>query len=170
VGSRPHPGKGSARSRHTSGQALVEFALVIPIILMLMMGIVDFGRLMFALVSISNATREASRYASVRGSDLDGENQITDCDGIASIARGTAFLFELNSITVSYERNGTVYATCASPPSAEALQMGDRVVVSTTATIRILTPMISNIVPAFPVWFTSARTIVPGGVQVDATS
>jgi hypothetical protein len=165
---RPQPDRGSARSRRTNGQALVEFALVIPILLTLMMGIVDFGRLMFALVSISNASREASRYASVPGT---GDTpQHIDCTGIASIARGSAFLFELNSVTVSYERNGSVYATCDSPPAAEALQMGDRVVISTTATIRILTPVISNIVPSIPVWFTSARTIVPGGVQVDVTS
>jgi Flp pilus assembly protein TadG len=169
VGSRPQSDRGNVRSRRANGQALVEFALVIPILLMLMMGIFDFGRLMFALVNISNATREASRYASVPGPD-DENPQTTNCNGIVSMARGSAFLFELNSVTVSYERDGSVYATCDSPPAAGDLQLGDRVVISTTATIRILTPMISNIVPSLPVSFTSARTIVPGGVQVDLES
>jgi hypothetical protein len=169
VGSRSQPDRGSARSRRTNGQALVEFALVIPILLMLMMGIVDFGRLMFALVSISNATREASRYASVPGPDEENP-QTTNCDGIVSAARGSAFLFELDSVTVSYERGESAYATCPSPPTPGDLQLRDRVVVSTTATIHILTPAINNIVPSIPVWFTSARTIIPGGVQIDRSS
>jgi hypothetical protein len=147
---------------------LVEFALVIPILLLLMMGIIDFGRLMFALVSISNASREASRYASVPGA---GDTvQHIDCDGIVSIARGAAFLFELESVTVEYERDGSVYATCESPPSADALELGDRVVISTDATISLLTPAINQIVPSIPVSFKSARTIVPNGVEIDLTS
>lgn len=49
----------------TRGQALVEFALVIPLVLLLFMGIVDFGRAIYAYNTISNAARDGARKAIV---------------------------------------------------------------------------------------------------------
>jgi Flp pilus assembly protein TadG len=57
--------KSNARER---GSTLVEFALVITILLTLMFAIIDFSRAMYAYHFVSNAAREATRYASVRGS------------------------------------------------------------------------------------------------------
>ena len=57
------------------GQSLVEFALVIPIILLLVVGFFEIGRAVFAYNTIANAARQAVRVAAV--------NQIpdvTDCD------------------------------------------------------------------------------------------
>jgi hypothetical protein len=48
-----------------SGQALVEFALVLPILLVLLLGIFDFGRAVAAYNSVSNAARSAVRVAIV---------------------------------------------------------------------------------------------------------
>jgi Flp pilus assembly protein TadG len=57
-----------SRSRHPSaGQALVETALILPLFLMLLMGIVDMGRAVWATTSLSSAAREAARYAIVHG-------------------------------------------------------------------------------------------------------
>jgi hypothetical protein len=56
----------SRRSRST-GQALVEFALIIPIFLVLLMGIFDFGRVVWASNSLAYAAREAARFAIVHG-------------------------------------------------------------------------------------------------------
>lgn len=47
------------------GQALVEFALAIPIVLLLMLGTLDLGRAIFAYNSVSNAARSAARVAIV---------------------------------------------------------------------------------------------------------
>lgn len=47
------------------GQALVEFALVIPVFLLLVMGIFDLGRAVYANNTINNAAREAGRRAIV---------------------------------------------------------------------------------------------------------
>jgi hypothetical protein len=55
-----------ARNR-TAGQALVETALVMPIFLMLLMGIVDLGRAVWATTSLASAAREATRFAIVHG-------------------------------------------------------------------------------------------------------
>jgi Flp pilus assembly protein TadG len=47
------------------GQALVEFALAIPIVLLLMLGILDLGRAVFAYNSVANAARTGARVAIV---------------------------------------------------------------------------------------------------------
>lgn len=55
----------SRRLRNRSGQALVEFALTVPILLFLVVGIIEFGRLMSAQQTITDTAREAARRAVV---------------------------------------------------------------------------------------------------------
>lgn len=55
--------KGSSTRSH--GQGLVEFALILPILLLIFMGILDFGRLIYAYNSVSNAAREGARLGIV---------------------------------------------------------------------------------------------------------
>jgi len=47
------------------GAALVEFALVVPILLMLFLGIVEFGVLMMHQLTLVQVAREGSRHASL---------------------------------------------------------------------------------------------------------
>jgi Flp pilus assembly protein TadG len=47
------------------GQALVEFALTIPLLLLLTVGLFDFGRAIYAYNTVSNAARVANRVAIV---------------------------------------------------------------------------------------------------------
>jgi hypothetical protein len=54
------------RQRRT-GQALVEFALVIPLFLVMLMGVVDIGRAIWAQNSLASAAREGARFAIVHG-------------------------------------------------------------------------------------------------------
>lgn len=49
-----------------SGQSMVEFALVLPILILLLMGIMDFGRLFAGYVELQNAARDGARYAAVQ--------------------------------------------------------------------------------------------------------
>jgi Flp pilus assembly protein TadG len=51
--------------RRSRGQALAEFALILPILLLLLLGIVDMGRLIYAYNAVSNAAREGGRTAIV---------------------------------------------------------------------------------------------------------
>jgi Flp pilus assembly protein TadG len=56
------------RSRNRSrGQALVETALILPVFLALLLGIVDMGRAVWATTSLASAAREAARFAIVHG-------------------------------------------------------------------------------------------------------
>ena len=47
------------------GQAAFEFVLILPIFLLFVLLLIDFGILMFEYVSVSNAVREGARYGSV---------------------------------------------------------------------------------------------------------
>jgi len=50
--------------RHTQGQALVEFALVLPIALLILLGIIQFGFLFSSQIGVINAVRETARFGS----------------------------------------------------------------------------------------------------------
>jgi len=56
-------------SGNNRGQAMVEFALVIPFFLILVFGIVDFGMVLRSYVQITNAAREGARYGVTCKSD-----------------------------------------------------------------------------------------------------
>jgi Flp pilus assembly protein TadG len=51
--------------RRTEGQSLAEFAIVLPVLLVIFMGILDFGRAIYAYNTLSNAAREGARVAIV---------------------------------------------------------------------------------------------------------
>jgi Flp pilus assembly protein TadG len=54
--------------RHTLGQSLVEAALILPILTLLMLGVIEFGLILYAHVQVANAAREAARAASLYNS------------------------------------------------------------------------------------------------------
>jgi hypothetical protein len=64
------------QQHRTRGQALVEFALVLPIFLIILFGIIDFGRYVYTANAISNGTREGARAGSV------GVRPSPLCDGL----------------------------------------------------------------------------------------
>lgn len=47
------------------GQGLVEFALLLPVLIVLIMGMVEFGLILFNQQVITNASREGARYGIV---------------------------------------------------------------------------------------------------------
>lgn len=57
------PSQIAPRSMRRRGQSAVEFALVAPLLFLLMFGIVDFGRAMYYQNEITNAAREGARIA-----------------------------------------------------------------------------------------------------------
>lgn len=93
VPSRTIPSTGG--SGRLSGQGLVEFALIVPVLLVMALGIINFGHVFAVHASLVNAAREGARYGMVHP---------TDAAGICNRVVETAFLTspELNTITVSY--------------------------------------------------------------------
>jgi len=65
------------------GQTLIEFALIFPLLMFLLVGLFDLGRAVFYYSSLSNAVREAARTGIVKeyggyADDADFESQIAD--------------------------------------------------------------------------------------------
>lgn len=56
------------RQRRQGGQGLVEFALVIPLFLLVMFGLIDVGRFVYLNSTLSQAAREGARLGSVEAS------------------------------------------------------------------------------------------------------
>jgi len=57
--------------RHFSGQSIVEYAIIFPVLFFLITGFLDLGRAVFYYSSLTNAVREATRYAIVHKDELD---------------------------------------------------------------------------------------------------
>ena len=55
--------------RDEQGAAVVEFALVVPLLLLLLWGIVDIGRAFYTLNNLASAVREGARTAAVMATD-----------------------------------------------------------------------------------------------------
>lgn len=62
----------SPRHKERGAAALLEAAFTMAIMLALIMGIIDFSRALYAYHFVAHAAREATRYASVRGSTFAG--------------------------------------------------------------------------------------------------
>lgn len=57
---------------HKKGQSLVEFTLILPVFLLVLMGIFDMGRSIYYYSTIHNAARESARYGAVNYCDAAG--------------------------------------------------------------------------------------------------
>jgi TadE-like protein len=75
-------GQASSRSRRADGQVVVEFALIVPIFLILLMAVLEFGFVFNALLSINFATRDAALIAAEAGSTagVDGAGRDVGAD------------------------------------------------------------------------------------------
>ena len=93
--------RGGANSRET-GATDVEFALVLPLLLILIVGLIDFGRMGFVEVSITSASREGARLSSFYPSGPANNQEIATLVEVA--APGAASMAQLNgngTLTVS---------------------------------------------------------------------
>jgi Flp pilus assembly protein TadG len=60
--------------RDEKGQSIVELALVLPILILLLGAIIDFGWLYSCQISANNAVREAARYTAIHIYDSSTDN------------------------------------------------------------------------------------------------
>ena len=55
------------------GQNLLEFALVLPLLLIVLFGVLDLGRVFFTTITLTNAAREGARYLTLHPDDVVNE-------------------------------------------------------------------------------------------------
>jgi hypothetical protein len=65
------------RDNGSRGQELVEFAIMLPLLLLIVFGMLDLGRLFHALITVTNAAREGARYGTIFPDDLTGIDFVT---------------------------------------------------------------------------------------------
>src|SRR5262245_58004059 len=90
----------------TRGQAIVEFAIALPVLLMTLIGIFEIGRMMIIYASITNASREAVRFGSAIGfADNTYYLKYQYCAGIRAKAKQVGFLLGLqdSNIAIAYD-------------------------------------------------------------------
>ena len=59
------------------GQAVVEAALVIPLLLLILCGILDFGWIFAHQIALNNTSRDAARYATIQYTEADLQGLVT---------------------------------------------------------------------------------------------
>jgi Flp pilus assembly protein TadG len=118
--------------RRSTGQALVEFALAIPIFILLVFGLIDIGRLVYVNNAVSQGAREGARYGSVQGRSHDAADR-TD---LAAYTRGVLTAVPNPTVTVTCEVNGTTVTSCGT---------NDLLVVNVTSPVSMFTPVIGQL-------------------------
>ena len=76
------PSAPQSRSRNESGATLVEFAILMPLLILFIIGITEFGIGFKDWLTVANATREGARMGAVVGNDIDA-----DCKIIQAVMR-----------------------------------------------------------------------------------
>jgi Flp pilus assembly protein TadG len=138
------------RPHRSRGQGLVEFALVLPLFVLLLVAIFDLGRAVFAYNTLTNAAREGARIAIV--------NQYKP--SIIARAKQQTQIVELNDPSVQvdfYQTN--VDGTPDTSSQCALVAVGCLAVVSFQATYQPITPLIGNIIFKNGVTFT-ARSVL----------
>jgi Flp pilus assembly protein TadG len=124
----------TSKKRHAPGergQSLIEFAFMSIVIVILLLGILDLGRVYFSFLALQDAAGEGANYGSVYPTRVTG----TDAYNITYRVRNSApdgLMVDLQSATVNVQTTGTT--------------PGSQITVTVTADYRILTPFIGTIV------------------------
>lgn len=115
------------------GQAMVEFALVLPILILIIMGVFDLGRAIYGYNVISNSAREGARYGIVHA-HRNGDPNDLDTVGIQTAARANTFAVDPADIT-------NVTSQCLDPNGNSTIECssGNSVQVTVFYTFRPLT-------------------------------
>ncbi len=154
-----------AQHDNEKGQALVEFALTVPILLMFVFGIIDVARVLFGLSQVVDASRQAVRFGLVEGLNA-SDKQYLDCQGIQDAALNLPGIVNLTDATVSvyYEDvDGAKIADCSDDLTNWDVTNGDVLAVRVQGGIRPVTPVLMAFTDNISFSYTSRRTIVSEG-------
>jgi Flp pilus assembly protein TadG len=141
------------RFKSMRGQTILEFALVFPLFVLLVFGLMDFGRLFYLQMTLQEAVQQAGRYAVTGNHAPDPNNPSQNLSRVNSIilaAQQAAPGINFTNISISSQRGG--------PGSAGG--PGDIVTVSFSTSMPLMTPMITALFPSGAYNFTVSATFM----------
>ena len=97
------------RSSHRGGAAVVEFAIVAPLLLMIVFGIIEFGRMIMVQQILTNASREGARRAIIEDATNDEVEELVSAylsDASVSGADVTVEPVDLSNVLTVYAAIG----------------------------------------------------------------
>ena len=165
---------GSPAESRSRGQALVEFALVIPIFLLLIFGLLDMGRFVYMHSTLSQAAREGARLGAVEAAWVGSTDANCNTSGGKVCPANLAAL--RNDILAATNREMTpfgnitlakLYTSCdvSTPPSGNWMtqtcvsnQPGQLMSVRVEFTVQPMTPIINAFFPS--ITSTASATMV----------
>jgi Flp pilus assembly protein TadG len=109
-----------------SGQALIEYVLLLPLIFMLILNMINFAGFFYAWIGVANAARSGADYAALGGASAGSLKQASGANLYAMISEDIKGLPNSSSLVVQICQNSngavsTVYgATCSTTPPAGA--------------------------------------------------
>jgi len=114
------------RLRDEKGSAAVEFAVVLPLLLMVLFGIIEFGLLIYNKAMITNASREAARAGVVFDSDpATGSLDRLNATELANIVNGYC-----QSYLITFSSTPQAPQTTTTPGNPETMASGQLLTVS----------------------------------------
>jgi Flp pilus assembly protein TadG len=110
---------GRKSTRNQRGSAMLEFALVGNVLLLLLFGTADFGRLFYTVIEVSNAAAAGANYGA-----FSSGSHITDTTGISNAAKNEApeLTVGVNSTTVCQNSSGDT-ETCSTAGAYKYVQV-----------------------------------------------
>lgn len=167
------PSQGTTLRHSEKGATLVEYAVVAPLLFLLLFGIVEFARVTASFTSVWTAAREGARYATMMGdsSITPGLPRYLDCAGIRQTSQELAIFHRPSSsdVTVSYfDPAGAQVADCNDAdatypaPSGSLVVDGSTVSVSVHGTFDPVVPMIATFLDGVSLDSTQSRSIFKG--------
>jgi Flp pilus assembly protein TadG len=149
----------SSTPKTEKAQGLVEFALIFPMLMILLLGIIEVGRMLVIYTSVTASSREAARYGSAAGISENGVPYFKDDVGIEAAARRITLLTGVTQVDIV--RNAAPDHQCKEYGDTLPAGSTDICIIAVTVTADY-TPLF-GLVPAlapFPISSTTSRTIV----------
>ena len=124
--------------KHERGQSMVEFALSLPILILILSGIIDIGRVYFAYIYLEEAAAEAALYLSLNPTCIDNSSGVgTECDDPNNAE------WRANN---SGSKQGIAQYVIVHSPDTTGVEIGDVVTAEATMNFLFITPGIAAIV------------------------
>ncbi len=138
LGSRTPP-VGKLKRHRRRGQSVVEFALALPLLILVLLLTIDFGRVFLGWVELNNMARIGANFAALNPQAWEGA-------GIPALQDKYATLISADARTINCTLPTPVPPPVFPDPNPNTYALGSRAQVGLTCKFRLITPLISALI------------------------